>query len=422
MDNTPGTTAWSFRKRMGFRFIFAYFSLYIFPFPVSLLLGGLIHAYRRLASPLISWAGTTILGFGEEIVYERNGSGDTSFHYVQMFVLLCIAVVAAIVWSVVDRKRKEYDSLLYVLKIGLRTYLAYYLIVYGTGKLPGGQFPHPDAYRLLQPYGESSPMGLAWTFLGYSTAFGLFMGFFETLGGVLLLFRRTVLLGACVAASVTSVIVMVNYCFDVPVKLFSSHLLLMEIFLIVCERQRLMSFFLLNEATPQPASPPAFFVKESWLIPSIILKGLFGMVIVTTTLSSTYRRYKRQKYNRFNYFCKVEQFVRNGQEVPPLTTDSTRWDWFYVNGNHGYAVLRMMNKKRQVVQFYSDTDSRAVMYPEDDSSVKYKLLYVRQDSLLTLSGVYLGDSLFVKMKTRQPGDFLLMKRGFHWINEYPYNR
>jgi hypothetical protein len=39
--------------------------------------------------------------------------------------------------------------------------------------------------RLLKPYGESSPMGLLWTFMGYSTGYNLFTGGAEALGGLL---------------------------------------------------------------------------------------------------------------------------------------------------------------------------------------------------------------------------------------------
>ncbi len=32
------------------------------------------------------------------------------------------------------------------------------------------------------------------------------------------------------------------------------------------------------------------------------------------------------------------------------------------------------------------------------------------------------DSIYMKLVRLETGDNLLMKRGFHWINEYPLNR
>jgi len=49
-------------------------------------------------------------------------------------------------------------------------------------------------------------------------------------GGMLLLFRRTVTLGAIASAAALLNIVLLNFCYDVPVKLYSAHLLLMALF------------------------------------------------------------------------------------------------------------------------------------------------------------------------------------------------
>jgi hypothetical protein len=48
-------------------------------------------------------------------------------------------------------------------------------------------------------------------------------------GGALLLFRRTTTAGALVLIAVLTNIVTLNFSCDVPVKLFSSHLLLMAV-------------------------------------------------------------------------------------------------------------------------------------------------------------------------------------------------
>lgn len=51
------------------------------------------------------------------------------------------------------------------------------------------QFPTPTADKLMQPYGESSPMGILWTFMGSSTAYTIFAGTAgEVLAAIPLLF------------------------------------------------------------------------------------------------------------------------------------------------------------------------------------------------------------------------------------------
>ena len=99
------------------------------------------------------------------------------------------------------------------------------MILYGASKVFMGQFGPPGFGRLLETYGDSSPMGLLWTFMGFSQGYTFFAGLAEMLGGVLMITRRTTLLGAMVSAGVLSNIVLLNFFYDVPVKQFSSHLL-----------------------------------------------------------------------------------------------------------------------------------------------------------------------------------------------------
>src|SRR5690606_15196635 len=105
-----------------------------------------------------------------------------------------------------------------------RYYVAITLITYGLAKFWNGQFPGPRLDSLEQIYGNFSPMGLAWRFFGYSETYKTFMGLAEIIPGLLLLFRRTMVLGALLAIAVTTNIVLVNFSFDVPVKLLSTHL------------------------------------------------------------------------------------------------------------------------------------------------------------------------------------------------------
>jgi hypothetical protein len=118
--------------------------------------------------------------------------------------------------------------------------------VYGASKIIPLQMPAPSLARLIEPYGDSSPMGLLWTFVGASKEFEILSGCAEMLGGVLLIFPRTTLLGALVCLADTAMIFTFNMCYDVPVKLYSLHLLLMSVFLVAPDFRRLLNLFLLN--------------------------------------------------------------------------------------------------------------------------------------------------------------------------------
>ena len=97
-------------------------------------------------------------------------------------------------------------------------------------------------------------MGLLWTFMGYSTVYTIFAGLGEVIGGAFLLFKRTRLIGSLIVIAIMSNVVMLNFAYDVPVKLFSTHLLLMAIFLTVPDIKRLSNLFFFNRAIAPEAN------------------------------------------------------------------------------------------------------------------------------------------------------------------------
>src|SRR5690606_18379626 len=138
------------------------------------------------------------------------GSSDAAINYVRMFCFLVYSSLGTLIFSVLDRKRNDYNKEFYGLSVFLRYYLALAMLDYGFAKVFNTQFPFLSEDRLLQTYGESSPMGLLWTFMGYSTSYNVFTGLWEVVGGFLLFFKRTRLLGALLIIAVMSNVVMLN--------------------------------------------------------------------------------------------------------------------------------------------------------------------------------------------------------------------
>ena len=124
----------------------------------------------------IPWVGDLV--FGVEITTFTNGSGDTTYDYVLSFVMLVLAVVGGAIWSLLDRNKLSYVKLYYWLSVAVRFYVGLMLINYGLVKVIKLQFSYPSFHKLLQDYGDSSPMGLAWTFLGFSKGYNLFIGYY----------------------------------------------------------------------------------------------------------------------------------------------------------------------------------------------------------------------------------------------------
>ena len=415
---------WPVMQKLLFRFFAVYFFIYIFPFPCGSipLTDSLYKWYNTIWNVPVLWAGKNILHVPYPITVKSMGSGDATYNYVQLFLFAVFAMIAAIIWSVADRKRKNYDSLLYWLMVYVRYYLAFTMMNYGFLIIIKMQFSFPFL-GLTETYGESSPMGLLWNFMGYSTAYNIFAGVAEVAGGFLLLFRRTATFGSLVCITILSNIVALNFCYDVPVKLFSSNLLLMAIFIAVPDMRRLINFFFRNKAVSAVNNQPKSYkrwMKITWITVKILL---IGAVLYSTTsrVWGEYRNYGdegNQKKPLFGIYD-VTKFVRNKDTLPPLATDTLQWKQLNLAFND-YATIKMMNDSLKRYNFIvNSTINTVTLFEYSHPGYKSILYYFKPDAThLILAGKLKDDSVYILMKKI---DIRLINHGFHWINEHPYN-
>jgi uncharacterized membrane protein YphA (DoxX/SURF4 family) len=388
------------------RFVYAY--VILFCVPVSIVPRG-----------AVDWVGRHVLGIQGEIVHRFNGSGDRTADWIRALCLLALAVLGALVWTLVDRRRTDYSRLHRWVRLLVRWSLGTALISYGSFKVIQSQFPEPQLTKLVQPIGDSSPMGLLWTFMGSSGPYNAFTGGGEMLGGILVFFPRTVLLGALVAIGVMSHVVALNFSYDVPVKLYSVHLLLLAVFLAAPDFRRLANLFVLNRTAEAIDEPPMF--ARLWL--NRAATALRWIVVVGTVAASLTNSYRgRQQIlgmaapAPIRGVWNVEEFERDGAVLAPLTTDAFRWSRLVVAGKQTIATYSMAGTPR----FHrASLDTAAKTIKLGDAALSYK-----QDTPddLAMEGQFEGARIRVKLKRVPESGFLLLNRGFHWVNETPYNR
>jgi uncharacterized membrane protein YphA (DoxX/SURF4 family) len=172
--------------------------------------------------------------------------------------MLVVACVATAVWSILDRQRENYFTLYKWFRLCIRICLAGQMFAYGWAKAVPLQMPYPSLTRLVERFGNFSPMGVLWASIGASPAYEIFAGCAEMLGGILLIVPRTTMLGALICLADMAQVFMLNMTYDVPVKLLSFHLILMSLFLLAPDLQRLANLFFLNRAAGPSTEPPLF--------------------------------------------------------------------------------------------------------------------------------------------------------------------
>jgi uncharacterized membrane protein YphA (DoxX/SURF4 family) len=419
---------WSLTKRIAFRLAFAYFVLYSIPFPAGSLpfTSVIVEKYDDLWHAIVPRVGKHLLHLSYDITVFTNGSGDTTYNYVQVLCFLMLAAVATVIWSVLDRRRPNYERLYQWLRLYVRFSLASAMIVYGSIKIMPLQMPAPSLTRLIEPYGDSSPMGLLWTFIGASKGFEICTGCAEMLGGVLLIIPRTTLLGGLVCLADTTMIFLFNMSYDVPVKLFSFHLLIMSVFLIAQDTGRLANLFLFSRRVEAVEPSPLF--RRKWLNRSTLaLQILFGLFLIGSSFYENYQQAKTRgafapKPPLYGIWM-VEEFSVDGQARPPLLTDATRWQRVIVQSRTVLTIQPMSGSNQSFMLELNMEDRTLSLGKRNDSEWKALFSFQELDpGLMTLEGEMDGHKTYARLVRFDESTFLLTSRGFHWIQEYPFNR
>jgi hypothetical protein len=426
---SSGLVRWHWTTRIGFRFFFAFFVVFWFPSPLDYIPGTdkIFGWYNNMWQAAVVWVGKHLLHLSQPVSVASTGSGDKAFNYIHMLCCLTLAVTAVVVWSVLDRKRLEYQKLYQWLRLYVRVILGITMLGYGASKVIKTQFPPLYLSTLVEPYGESSPMGLLWSFMEFSGPYTVFTGIVEMLAGTLLFVPRLALLGGLLGAAAMTNVVMLNMSYDVPVKLYSFLYLVMSAFVVAPDLGRLAGFFVFNRKVGAAVAPPLF--RRLWLNRSLLgLQLVLCLVFATTELFGSYSRAKEYGFlapkQPLYGIWSVEEFTVDGELRPPLLTDDLRWQRVIFDRFPGVVAMQKMSSER--VRYLLDLDlakKRFALSKRADPKWKSELTVEQpQPELLLLDGKMDGRQIHAKLH-RQPDDkFLLMNRGFHWVNEVPFNR
>lgn len=238
------------------------------------------YLYEPINSAVVHWIADSVFGLGKELV-PPNGSGDTTYDYLSLLWRFLLSLVVAIAWSAFDWRKSFGPGTQDLVRSLLRYAIALCMLVYGMAKVTfdGNQFPENSTFQLDKTWGDSSPMNVLWAFMGASRPYTIFGGLGELLATLLIIWRRTALVGAAVSFGVMLNVMMMNYCFDVPVKIFSTHLVIMSLLVMLPDLPRFVSVFVLNRPTLS-VDLHGIWQGQAANITRLVLKSLFIMTTI----------------------------------------------------------------------------------------------------------------------------------------------
>jgi hypothetical protein len=348
-------------------------------------------------------------------------SNDMALVWISVGLMYVVAVIVTLLWTLLDRKATSYPRLFLWFRFALRICIGSSMLIYGMLKVFPNQMALPSLAVLNEPLGNTSPMTLLWTLLGMNPLYETLCGSIEVLCGILVLFRRTALLGALLTAFVVSNVMLYNYFFDVPVKLFATHLLIMAFALMAPDLRTLFSFFWLHRAVApavpwSPWSSPHSLRREGLLIAAGLVVALGYRVYILAPVTA-HERASIAHPNVLTGLWHVDSATQ-----PYLTADGSPMVELSLEPN-GRAMLRDSDHVLwRAVASYDDPGHTVLIQP---IGVSQPTLYavaqvdgthIRLISLRGQSGV------LTLSRIPTPTTYPLLDRGFHWINEWGLER
>jgi hypothetical protein len=364
-----------------------------------------------------------------------SGSGDRLLDWIAMGIMLVVAFVAGSVWTLLAelrspaRRSLAYPRLFFWFRLTLRLTLGFAMLSYGSAKLFPLQMGPPSLAVLNEPLGNTSPMMMLWTLIGLNPVYEMICGAAEMVAGVLILFRRTALLGTLLTAFLTTNIVLYNFCYDVPVKIYAAHLLLMSLALLVPWTPALVNFFILHK----PCAPsggwtrPArrYGLRIETVATAVVL--IFTLVLACQDLWKGYHRQleaQRHPTPRVGEWH-VASSLLNGQPHPIPTGDGLPVTDIFLEPSDRVMLRDSATVLWRAGIEFDDKKHTATLYTETaDAPYKYNVTEPSPGTLVLTppDKAAKTEATLTLVRVPLPSHYPLLERGFHFVNEWGLER
>ncbi|ATL33106.1 hypothetical protein KY5_8088c [Streptomyces formicae] len=428
---------WSLPTRIAFRFFLVYVVLFFLSesrimyalvgvFGSELPVDAQTRQYHTVR-PIVTWVAEHLLHVEAPLI-EPVLSGDQAFFWVLALCWFLAALLVTVVWTALDRQRPHHETLFKWFFVVVRMCLAAQLFTFGFAKVFPLQMSLPLT-RLVEPFGDFGMQNVLWTQVGSSQPYEILLGCAEVTAGLLLVVPRTALLGALLAAIEMTQVLVLNFTYQVPVKLFTFHLLLLSLILVAPHAMRLAAFFVSDQGVGPVARPQLFRTRRALRL-ALAGQLLFGGWLAASQVHEDWKRWdvvgtsgpKPPLYGIWN----VVKFTSDGQDRPPLTTDVERWNRFIVDTMHPYQPGPVSSQRMDgSIVDYAATFApakRAIMLARvGDPAWSGRLTFARPTGdKLTLDGVLGKEKVHIELEKVDIDSFPISRDGTRWVQDMPY--
>lgn len=266
---------------------------------------------------------------------------DFSSDSFSMLMLLFIFLILSVIFSFLLNKSRRIFS--FTQKVTVY-YIAVVLLKYGVDKLFKTQFYLPEPNILYTKFGNLDQDILYWSVMGTSRSYSILLGIIEIGITLLLLFKKTRFVGLILAFFTFTNIIIINFCFDISVKFFSTTLLLMTIFAIGNTWKAIYIFLIKKRMISVETSDFAF---EKKFLPFLFPAKILGLGFV---LLQTFLPYFHNK--NWNDDLAKRPFLHGSYEVINNSKKNIKYVFF-----HRDNYLIFMDKQEHTWDYHYEIDT-----------------------------------------------------------------
>ena len=426
---TTTANKWTFAEKILFRFFFCFLGIH------SLICYNIFFAvfyswekgFYKMGE-LLAVFSKPLAWLDKQIYHIGYKHGDITFYqdnryaWVIIITLFILSILMTIVWSLVDKKRVNYNRLHYWFIIYLVLHLCLAMIFYAAIKIIPLQMPWPNVEELLKPFGDSDKFWQFWNLMGVVPAYSRFMGICELVATLLVIYHRTRILGCLFLTVILGNVVCYNIFFNVPVKMSAIYLLVVTLFLLAPFASRLFHFFYYQQAVSLKEKNYAFTTPwKRYLLNYafffLLLWVAFRRSSETISIYNTY--VKNRKLERL---YTVNSFVIEKDTIPPLLTDTIRWKRLAFTDypkEENYALVYNMQDKKESFNYIWDSSGGQIQLISKDSLQKIVFNYYDlNESAMKLEGKWKGNSVSMILNRVNIDSMNIKLKKTTWVRQF----
>ncbi|WP_343611557.1 hypothetical protein [Chryseobacterium oranimense] len=339
-----------------------FFLLFILFFPLDFL-----GDFQKETSLLVFGNLTTWIS--KEIFKTGNARIDFSSDSISMLVLVFVLLILSFVTELLLKRRFSRQILFFSKEIVI-VYLAVVLMKYGLDKVFKAQFYLPEPNILYSRFGNLDKDILFWSVMGTSRFYSISTGIIELLASLMIIFRKTRVLGLLISVGILVNILLINLGFDISVKFFSLILLSMVVFALKDEWFPLYRFLILKQKVQLEEIEPDTKALPLWIFLRTAFIGFSVVTIIFPYVNN----------GIYNDDLTKRPFLHGAFENLDENSD-IRYIFLH---RKNYMIL--MDKDEKMTDFHYNQGSKDQLLLEGYSGgrISVRFSYNKKDSLLML--------------------------------------